>query len=619
MTDAQKKSTFAHSQATAQKYDRQIRIWGEQGQAALERASICLINAGPVGAETLKNLVLPGIASFTIIDGHDVDEHEHGVNFFLSASSSFESKHNESSASCNRALRVTESMHELNGAVEGSYIPHHVATFIRNEEDAFSFFTRFSVVIITQMGSLDPTVKFISSACFRANIPLILIRAYGLIGYLRIQAREVCILDAKEDDAAPDLRLHSPFQELKECATKVNFQDMADTTILSHVPFVVILVQAVSKYLEKHDGLLPISRQDKDEFKKIVESIRPSRCPDAAENFEEALKGSNLRLCYASARELPYLTRAVFTDAKSNPITSSGMQPEGFDPTSLGQKGSFPEAIRHVKRPPQNRNVIESASSLIQSGPNRAGAEQISEDCRAFWLHVAAIRDFIERYGNLPLRGSLPDMTADTESYVRLQKLYASKAIDDAREVLTCAGEIAERHAVDVDFDEESIRRYCKNASSLRIFRTRSIVEEVESRGKGGYKAAAEMDGALDAGQTGSAAPYYALLRAADQFRIEHLREAGSEADMREADIGLICEYLSSVKENIGVSSVAPLWRDQAAEMVRYAGSELHNVCAFMGGVAAQEVTKILTKQFMPLDNTLVVNFAEQTSVSFAA
>lgn len=42
----------------SKKYDRQIRIWGAHGQAALESAKICLLNCGPTGSETLKNLVL---------------------------------------------------------------------------------------------------------------------------------------------------------------------------------------------------------------------------------------------------------------------------------------------------------------------------------------------------------------------------------------------------------------------------------------------------------------------------------------------------------------------------------------------------------------------------------
>lgn len=47
--------------ATQQRrYDRQIRLWGEEGQMALGATNICLLNASATGTETLKNLVLPG-------------------------------------------------------------------------------------------------------------------------------------------------------------------------------------------------------------------------------------------------------------------------------------------------------------------------------------------------------------------------------------------------------------------------------------------------------------------------------------------------------------------------------------------------------------------------------
>jgi amyloid beta precursor protein binding protein 1 len=54
--------------ATSDKYDRQLRLWGANGQRALAEASVLLIGADGVGSETLKNLVLPGIGSFTILD-----------------------------------------------------------------------------------------------------------------------------------------------------------------------------------------------------------------------------------------------------------------------------------------------------------------------------------------------------------------------------------------------------------------------------------------------------------------------------------------------------------------------------------------------------------------------
>lgn len=41
------------------KYDRQLRLWGANGQNKLETAHIALFNASATGCEILKNLILP--------------------------------------------------------------------------------------------------------------------------------------------------------------------------------------------------------------------------------------------------------------------------------------------------------------------------------------------------------------------------------------------------------------------------------------------------------------------------------------------------------------------------------------------------------------------------------
>mgnify|MGYP005991438941 CR=1 FL=1 len=69
--------------ATNDKYDRQLRLWGANGQKALMDAHILLVQADSVGTETLKNLVLPGVGAFTILDDFIVDENDCGCNFFV--------------------------------------------------------------------------------------------------------------------------------------------------------------------------------------------------------------------------------------------------------------------------------------------------------------------------------------------------------------------------------------------------------------------------------------------------------------------------------------------------------------------------------------------------------
>ncbi|GFH24172.1 NEDD8-activating enzyme E1 regulatory subunit [Haematococcus lacustris] len=45
---------------------------------------------------------------------------------------------------------------------------------------------------------------------------------------------------------------------------------------------------------------------------------------------------------------------------------------------------------------------------------------------------------------------------------------------------------------------------------------------------------------------------------------------------------------------------------DYLQEMVRFGAGELHVVAAFMGGMAAQEIIKLVTGQFTPVAGTLV-------------
>ncbi len=43
-------------------------------------------------------------------------------------------------------------------------------------------------------------------------------------------------------------------------------------------------------------------------------------------------------------------------------------------------------------------------------------------------------------------------------------------------------------------------------------------------------------------------------------------------------------------------------------EVCRYGGAELHSVAAFLGGCAAHEAIKLLTGQYVPIDNIVLYN-----------
>lgn len=43
-----------------------------------------------------------------------------------------------------------------------------------------------------------------------------------------------------------------------------------------------------------------------------------------------------------------------------------------------------------------------------------------------------------------------------------------------------------------------------------------------------------------------------------------------------------------------------------AEEVARARGAELHNTSALTGGMVAQEIIKVITKQYIPIDNTCI-------------
>lgn len=82
-----------------------------------------------------------------------------------------------------------------------------------------------------------------------------------------------------------------------------------------------------------------------------------------------------------------------------------------------------------------------------------------------------------------------------------------------------------------------------------------------------------------------------------------------------EEDVAMLKARLVPVLADSGVSSSA-VSDDLIEEVVRFGAAELHVMGAIMGGIAAQEVIKFITRQFVPIPGVLIYNaMASTTSV----
>ncbi|KAK7114181.1 NEDD8-activating enzyme E1 regulatory subunit-like isoform X2 [Littorina saxatilis] len=530
------------------KYDRQLRLWGDHGQSALEAARVCLINATATGTEILKNVILPGIGSFTIVDGHKVRGEDVGNNFFLLADSIGKS----------RAQVATELLGELNDDVTGNFVEESVETLLESNPD---YFSTFSVVVAINLH--EKALLQLGGVLWEKNIPLLVCRCYGFIGYLRLAVREHTIVESHPDSALEDLRLDRPFPGLQTFCDSLNMETMTKKEH-GHTPWLVLLYKYVQEWKKTHDGQIPKNYKEKNMLKEMIrKGIRQNEegVPELEENFDEAVTHVNSALV---TTRIPSEVQALFDDPCCTNINS---------------------------------------------------------ESKTFWILCRALHDFVHNEGNgdLPLRGTIPDMTSDSERYIQLQNVYREQAATDMtairNRVHALLQSLGRDEPVFVDpkpcgaVSDNEIKTFCRNAAFLRLVRCRSLAEEYGTNTVNKD----ELNMHLES-EEGDDLLFYILLRGVDRFYDEYNRYPGRDNSDVEPDIPKLKTCLTKLLHDWGLSGTVK--EDYIHEMCRYGASEVHSIASYMGGVVAQEVIKILTTQFVPINNTYVYNGFLQTSTT---
>ncbi|KAL1362777.1 hypothetical protein AAHE18_03G105000 [Arachis hypogaea] len=492
------------------KYDRQLRIWGEQGQAALEKSSICLLNCGPTGSETLKNLVLGGIGSITVVDGSKVEVGDLGNNFLV----------DESSVGQSKAKCVSSFLQELNDSVKAKFVEEYPEALIETNP---SFFSQFTLVIATQL--VESSMIKLDRICREANVILIFARSYGLTGFVRISLKEHTVIESKPEHFLDDLRLNNPWLELKSFADSIDLT-VQDPVAHKHIPYVVILVKMADEWAKSHGGKLPSTREQKKEFKDLLKARMVSQDED---NYKEAIEASFK----------VFAPRGISLDLQ---------------------------------------RILNDSSSEVDSN---------SSD---FWVLVAALKEFIanEGGGEAPLEGSIPDMTSSTEQYINLQNIYLAKAEADFLVMEQLVRSILKKIGRDSNsIPKATIRSFCKNARKLRVCRYRSIEDEFNSPNL------PELQKYLTDEDSSIAVGIYILLRAVDRFAANYNSFPGQFDSATDEDIPRLKSAAISLLSDLGCNGTA-LAEDLINEMCRFGAAELHAVAALVGGIASQEVIKVL-------------------------
>ncbi|KAL9026387.1 MAG: hypothetical protein Q9196_004943 [Gyalolechia fulgens] len=552
--------------AKEKKYDRQLRLWAASGQEALEQAHILLLNSGPgvVGVEVLKNLILPGIGNFTIVDEEEVIEQDLGINFFLA----------DDSLGKSRASETCKYLTELNPDVHGHPMQSSLENFLQDPK----VLNRYSLVLLVAPSKSNLDLSLVARSCNENAVPLFLIHSVGFFSQFSVQLPDdFPIVDTHPDPASTkDLRLLQPWPELYEfMKSKTKDLDSLSDHDHGHLPYLLLLLRFLDDWKQSHDGNPPGDYSEKKHFKTLIEGKARTNNPEGGEeNFEEAAASVLKSLNKPS---LPSGLRTLFAELDSKPLD------------------------REVSR---DKIRITSFADVLQS-PN-------------FWLIAKAIQQFYSDHDSLPLPGALPDMKAQSKDYIRLQNIYKAKARQDAEAVTSHVRAMEEAQKRTIAIDPKEIEAFCKGAAFVKLIKGQPLATDVDaSRLKSIYRDLKDEDSLL---------PIYIAFLAYDAMvaqAADQPPEADSEQkpldDLQTHTKDIITKLAAAANDNGEQFQTTIIARIEPVleELVRADGAELHNISALTGGMVAQEAIKILTKQYIPIDNTCVFDGIVSKSAVF--
>ncbi|GJN93178.1 hypothetical protein Rhopal_006225-T1 [Rhodotorula paludigena] len=539
----------ARPDAHTQKFDRQLRLWAAAGQAALETAHVLVVSGNATAASTLKNLVLPNVGHFTVLDPALVDESDIGANFFL----------DPSSLGKPRASEVVKFLLELNSDVQGHALVQPLSSL--------SDLSPYSLILAIDVESPSDLLA-LSDAAWEQGIPLIKVESCGFYGTLRTQVKELTVVETHPESIV-DLRLSHPFYALVEHAHSYDYATM-DSAAHSHVPAVVILIKALEEWKAAHDGRGPTGTKERKEFMDGVAALK--RQGDE-ENFDEAV---TLFRRAGTKPGIPSEIQALFDDPACENVSSSS---SNFW-LLLHAVRSF---VSHPSNPSRLLPLPGALPDMKASSSGYVALQQLYKAQAGADLALvrALVAETLERVGLD--RGAVGDDEVETfVKHAAWLKVVWGRSLREELESCALKGQIGSilSSASFQQPPDQSLHIYAALRACSRFYTTHARYP--------GAPAPAHEEGAQDASVEWE--------RDADELAglARELVDGWSEGE-KLAEMGVDEEQ----------------WKDDLAKVCKEVarappGTTLPQTAALLGGLVAQEAIKLVTRQYVPLEGTCV-------------
>nr|CCC89482.1 unnamed protein product [Trypanosoma congolense IL3000] len=370
------------------KYDRQLRLWGQNGQYALSNAHVVVLGATATSTEILKNLVLPGVGFFTLVDERLVDEGAMGNNFLVDTEDYLAGK--------SLATTLVENLCKLNPQTCGVACVEPCAKWVERfiyyhaNEEAHS--QKFPTLIVTTPRLPSSHTRRLAEYLRNVtqNIPLVYVQTCGLAGLIHLQERERLLLyaDQKQETRVADLRIFNPFPELRQWFDKLDPRNeeifRVDPAGRSHIPWTAIIYYALQnlRLNNQRSDFVPRTKMDYDSLRESITSL-PCLSSHPSDGFLEAIE--NCR-------------------------------------TALNRPSCLPTSLHQLLEDPRvDAPFLSQGKVPVQT--------TIAPAC---WAVLRGIKRFMAQHNGIPpLCGYVPDMSTTTQWYGEMCAIYAKKMEED--------------------------------------------------------------------------------------------------------------------------------------------------------------------------------------------
>lgn len=266
---------------------------------------------------------------------------------------------------------------------------------------------------------------------------------------------------------------------------------------------------------------------------------------------------------------------------------------------------NFEEAITAVNSVVQSRKVPSTIIDIF----NNVKCNKINDQTPIFWLMARALREFYynsnqgkEQY--LPLSGAIPDMKSDSERYIALQKIYKDQAQKDSQAVFDHLQTLKPLAPQVESISLDQVSTFCKNSYHLHVSDSIPIHEE--------WSKTVVLD---DLKNEDSSLWFWLVFRARHYVASTSNKILGSGSSDFNKDLNLLLNTTSLIPSGLEISEPSPKAKKFMEQILTGPSSELATTASILGGLIAQELTKLFTQQYVPSKSTCIFNGLESTAL----